>query len=209
MTVSSRVVAYPQPQHEISDLAPLRAVPLDVDRRKEPEPAQQVEPVGTTRRRAAPTGQQITQELRHRLDRRPRAVQDRPRQHRIAGRYHPPDTCHDELRHIPPAHRRVLVHHISAPGRSTPRTHPHSPSTRTAARRAGSAVNMSRCHLRRRHLPSPDRHRTPRHGNATERINQPAPSSRRHQHRSRVALQRRQKPTHPQAAGTLTSINAS
>ena len=47
MTVSSRVVAHPQPQHEISDLAPLRAVPPDVDRRKKPEPTQQVEPVGT------------------------------------------------------------------------------------------------------------------------------------------------------------------
>jgi hypothetical protein len=72
------------------------AATIDVDRRQEAEPAQQVKAVGTTRRRAAPTGQQITQKLRHRLDRHPRAVQDRRRQHRITGGRHPPDPRHDQ-----------------------------------------------------------------------------------------------------------------
>jgi hypothetical protein len=63
-----------QPPDEIARLDPGCLIPPDPERPQEPEPAQQIHPIRTLRRRRPPARRQLGKERRHRLDGRTLAV---------------------------------------------------------------------------------------------------------------------------------------
>lgn len=91
-----------QPAAEIPRLDPCRPVPADTQGPAEPEPPQQIEPIGAGRGRRAARSLQVPQERRHRLDHRPVGVHQPDRIPPVTGGHHPTDLRHHQARQICP-----------------------------------------------------------------------------------------------------------
>ena len=96
-----RFVGELDPAAEVPRLDPGRLVPRHFQRPQEPEPAQQVHPIGALRRRRMPTRLKVPQMLRDRDDYRPRPIMESIWLPRVVGRDQRPRQRHYQGGEIP------------------------------------------------------------------------------------------------------------